>query len=109
MYIKGDPDREPLCTGGEPAEYFAGVSAWVAVLAAVAHRELHGLAVSGGGIYLSTSGNFSTSGLSGADEDVFLCNTAGIGTNTSCSSFTLLFDGTAYGLDGNDIFAFDLP
>jgi crotonobetainyl-CoA:carnitine CoA-transferase CaiB-like acyl-CoA transferase len=42
MYVTGDPDREPLSTGGEAAEYFAGVSAWVAVLAAVEHRELHG-------------------------------------------------------------------
>ncbi len=39
MYITGDPDREPLCTGGEPAEYFAALSAWVAVLAALEHRD----------------------------------------------------------------------
>ncbi len=39
MYVTGDPDKEPLCTGGEPAEYFAGLTAWVAVLAALAHRD----------------------------------------------------------------------
>jgi hypothetical protein len=72
-------------------------------------EDVDGLAVSSGGIYLSTSGNFSTNDLSGADEDVFLCNTPGTGTNTSCSFFTPLFDGSAYGLGGNDIFAFDLP
>ena len=72
-------------------------------------EDVDALAVSGGDIYLSTSGNFSTGGLSGADEDIFVCNTTGTGTNTSCSSFTLLFDGSAYGLGGNDIFAFDLP
>ncbi|MDO8615601.1 MAG: CoA transferase [Dehalococcoidia bacterium] len=38
MYITGDPDKEPLCTGGEPAEYFAALHAWVAVLAALEHR-----------------------------------------------------------------------
>ncbi len=72
-------------------------------------EDVDGLAVRGGNIYLSTTGNFSTSGLSGADEDVFVCNTPNTGTNTSCSSFTPFFDGSAYGLSGNDIFAFDLP
>jgi len=38
MYITGDGDKEPLCTGGEPAEYFAALHAWVAILAAVEHR-----------------------------------------------------------------------
>jgi crotonobetainyl-CoA:carnitine CoA-transferase CaiB-like acyl-CoA transferase len=38
MYVTGDPDREPLATGGEAAEYFAGVNGWVAVLAALEHR-----------------------------------------------------------------------
>jgi crotonobetainyl-CoA:carnitine CoA-transferase CaiB-like acyl-CoA transferase len=38
MYITGDPDKEPLCTGGEPAEYFGALHAWVAVLAALEHR-----------------------------------------------------------------------
>jgi crotonobetainyl-CoA:carnitine CoA-transferase CaiB-like acyl-CoA transferase len=42
MYVTGDPDREPLATGGEAAEYFAGVNAWVAVLAALAHRAAAG-------------------------------------------------------------------
>ena len=42
MYVTGDPDKEPLCTGGEPAEYFAGVTAWVAALAAVEHRHRGG-------------------------------------------------------------------
>jgi crotonobetainyl-CoA:carnitine CoA-transferase CaiB-like acyl-CoA transferase len=42
MYVTGDPDKEPLCTGGEPAEYFAALSAWVAVLAALEHRDRGG-------------------------------------------------------------------
>jgi len=42
MYITGDPDKEPLCTGGEPAEYFAALHAWVAILAALEHRVAHG-------------------------------------------------------------------
>jgi crotonobetainyl-CoA:carnitine CoA-transferase CaiB-like acyl-CoA transferase len=42
MFITGDPDKEPLCTGGEPAEYFAGVHAWIGLLAALEQREKTG-------------------------------------------------------------------
>ena len=38
MYVTGDPDKEPLCTGGEPAEYFAALNAWIGILAALEHR-----------------------------------------------------------------------
>jgi len=38
MYVTGDPDKEPLCTGGEPAEYFAALNAWIGVMAALEHR-----------------------------------------------------------------------
>jgi formyl-CoA transferase len=42
MYTTGEPDREPLVTGGEPAGYFAGLQAFVGILAALAHRERNG-------------------------------------------------------------------
>ena len=42
MYSTGDPDREPLTTGCEPADYFAGLQAFVGVLAALAHRQANG-------------------------------------------------------------------
>lgn len=42
MYITGDADREPLCTGGEPADYFGALHAWVAILAALEHRAQTG-------------------------------------------------------------------
>lgn len=38
MYITGDPGKPPLCTGGEPADYFGALHAWVAILAALEHR-----------------------------------------------------------------------
>jgi crotonobetainyl-CoA:carnitine CoA-transferase CaiB-like acyl-CoA transferase len=50
MYVSGDPDREPLGTGGYPADYFAALNAWVAVLAALAFREREG-----GGQYIDVS------------------------------------------------------
>jgi crotonobetainyl-CoA:carnitine CoA-transferase CaiB-like acyl-CoA transferase len=42
MYNTGEPDREPLTTGGTPAEYFAGIHAWVGAQAALAHRAREG-------------------------------------------------------------------
>jgi crotonobetainyl-CoA:carnitine CoA-transferase CaiB-like acyl-CoA transferase len=39
MCLTGDPEREPLATGGEPAEYFAGLQAWVGALAALTYRD----------------------------------------------------------------------
>ena len=50
MYITGDPDKEPLCTGGEPAEYFGALHAWVAILAALEYR-----AANGGGQHIDVS------------------------------------------------------
>jgi crotonobetainyl-CoA:carnitine CoA-transferase CaiB-like acyl-CoA transferase len=42
MYVTGDPNREPLTTGGEPAEYFAAVNAVIAILAALEWRARSG-------------------------------------------------------------------
>jgi len=42
MYTTGDPDREPLVTGCEPADYFAGLQAFVGILAALVYRQRNG-------------------------------------------------------------------
>jgi crotonobetainyl-CoA:carnitine CoA-transferase CaiB-like acyl-CoA transferase len=42
MYNTGDPDREPLATGGEPGEYIAGVQLWIGILAALENRARRG-------------------------------------------------------------------
>lgn len=42
MYNTGEPDREPLTTGGEPGEYLGGVQLWIGILAALANRERAG-------------------------------------------------------------------
>jgi hypothetical protein len=63
-----------------------------------------------GRIYLSTTGGFSVPGVSGGDEDVFVFNPTTIGASTSGTfSSSLYFDGSAFGLGGNDISAIDLP
>jgi hypothetical protein len=62
--------------------------------------------VSGSNVLLSTLGSFGVSGLSGADEDVFVCNGGTRGSATTCGSFALFFDGSAFGLT-DDIDALD--
>jgi|CXWL01.1.fsa_nt_gi crotonobetainyl-CoA:carnitine CoA-transferase CaiB-like acyl-CoA transferase len=42
MYNTGDPNREPLVTGGEPGEYIAGVHLWIGILAALENRTKNG-------------------------------------------------------------------
>ena len=73
-------------------------------------------------VYLTTTGNFSVTGLSGADEDVFICQgasttpeaggTRGSNTATTCTSFASFFVGGNHGITntrGRDIDAIDLP
>jgi hypothetical protein len=61
-----------------------------------------------GGIYLSTVGNFLVTGISGANEDVFICVPTSVGDTTNCNySPALYFDGSTWGLSSNDLDAFN--
>lgn len=63
-----------------------------------------------GKLYFSTTGNYSVTGSSGADEDVFTFQPTALGAATSGTfGSSLFFDGSAWGLSGNDIVAIDLP
>jgi formyl-CoA transferase len=42
MYNTGEPDREPLTTGGDPGEYLAGIHLWIGILAALGQRARDG-------------------------------------------------------------------
>jgi crotonobetainyl-CoA:carnitine CoA-transferase CaiB-like acyl-CoA transferase len=42
MYNTGEPDREPLTTGGEAGEYVAGIQLWIGILAALENRARNG-------------------------------------------------------------------
>jgi subtilisin family serine protease len=62
-----------------------------------------------GKIYLSTSGSFSVSGVSGTDEDVFVFNPTTTGANTTGQyQSPLFFDGSSYGLGSQNIYGLDL-
>ncbi|MCB0060890.1 MAG: hypothetical protein KDE19_02200, partial [Caldilineaceae bacterium] len=53
---------------------------------------------SDGNIYLTTTGNFNVTGLSGTHSDVFVCNDPVTGSTTTCASFSMFFDGSANGI-----------
>jgi hypothetical protein len=79
-------------------------------------ENVDGAAVAAGGaIYFSTEGGFSIPipgpDFSGANEDIFVCAAPVTGSASSCTgnAWSLFFDGSAFGLTGNDIDAFDLP
>jgi hypothetical protein len=64
---------------------------------------------SNGAIYLSTAGDFAVNGISGFDEDIFVCSPTSLGSVTVCNfSSTLFFDGSTWGLSDNDLDGFNL-
>jgi len=77
----------------------------------VANENVDGTAVAANGnIYLSTTGAFNVTGVSGADEDVFVFTPTATGNSTTGAySPTLFFDGSVWGLGGSDLDAIDLP
>ena len=93
-------------TTGTWAIYFDGSDVGLSILG----EDVDAASVAvNGAIYLSTLGNFSVTGISGQDEDVFVCNAPVTGPNTTCTSFSLFFNGTAYGLGADDVDGIDLP
>ena len=88
------------------AMYFDGTD----VELTTSSEDVDGVALAGGNIYLSTSGNFSVTNIAGADEDVFVFAPTTLGSNTTGTySSALYFDGSLLGLAGNDVIAIELP
>jgi hypothetical protein len=94
-------------TSGTYAMYFDGSDVGLST----SNENVDAAAVdSAGRIYLSTTGNFTVTGASGADEDVVVFTPTTLGSTTSGTfSSSLYFDGSTFGLGSNDIAAIDLP
>jgi hypothetical protein len=66
--------------------------------------------VPGAAVYISTTGAMSVPGLSAADDDVSAFHPTATGTATAGTwTSPPYLDGTALGIDSNDITAFELP
>jgi hypothetical protein len=82
-------------TSGSWAFYFDGSDVG---LNSAASEDTNGSWIdTNGDIYLTTLGSFGVSGLSGTGSDIFICNNPTTGSNTACSSFSMYFDGSAFG------------
>jgi hypothetical protein len=105
--IEFTPSSLGDATSGTWSMYFDGSDVGLTTSA----EDIDGLAVaSNGDIYLSTAGGFSVTGLSGANEDVFVFTPTQLGTTTAGTfNSPLFFDGSLYGLSSNNIYAIDLP
>ena len=85
-------------TSGAWAMYFDGSDVGLSA------TDIDGVSVDiNGDIYLSMRDNFTVPGVSGADEDVFVCRPISLGDNTACTYLPNLFDGSLWGLDSNDL------
>jgi hypothetical protein len=92
-------------TNGTWSLYFDGSDVG---LSESSNEDVDALDVVGANLYLSTVGDFSVTGLSGADEDVFVCAATSIGDVTACNYLpALYFDGSTWGLAANDVDAFN--
>jgi uncharacterized protein YjiK len=109
--VSGAKDEDLLAftaASGTWAMYFDGSDV---ELATNSGEDVDGVDVAGNGdIHLTTRGLFSVTGVSGDDEDVFVCTPTSLGGVTSCNySPTLYFDGSTWGLADNDVDAINLP
>ena len=72
--------------------------------------NIDGAGLKGSTLYLTTANAISRDGLSAADEDVFVCDSAVFGSHSQCSFAPLLyFDGSVWGLGGDDVDAIHVP
>ncbi|MCI0555385.1 MAG: DNRLRE domain-containing protein [Anaerolineae bacterium] len=97
-------------TSGSWAMYFDGSKTGIGL--GQSAEDIDSLDVAANGdIYLSSADVFSVTGISGNDEDVFVCTPAFVGGAVDSCTYTsvLYFDGSAYGLDANDMEAINLP
>jgi hypothetical protein len=101
------PARLGASTSGTWTMYFDGSDVGLSS----SNENVDGIAVDAAGrLYLSTTGSFSVSGLSGQDEDVFVFTPTSRGSNTAGTfSRTLYFDGSQFGLSSRDVVAIEVP
>ena len=92
-------------TSGTWAMFFDGSDVG---LAETSGEDIDALDLVGNTIYLSAQDVFSVNGVSGEDDDVFVCTATSTGDTTACNySPSLYFDGSTWGLTANDVDGFN--
>lgn len=73
-------------------------------------EDVNGFSVADNGdIYLSTLGNFEVAGVSGFNEDIFVCRPLSLGATTSCTFLPQKWVGASLGLSADGIDGLSLP
>jgi hypothetical protein len=92
-------------TSGTWAMYFDGSDVGMSSL------DVDGAVVAANGnIYLSTYESFNLAGVSGDNDDVFVCAPTSLGLTTACTFLpTLYFDGSLWGLTADNVNALFIP
>ncbi|MHB1480918.1 MAG: hypothetical protein ACYCXH_01220, partial [Bellilinea sp.] len=95
-------------TSGTWSLYFDGTAVG---LGETTGEDVDGLdVVANGDIYLTTLSDFLVDGVTGLNEDVFVCTPLSLGDATACSfAPSLYFDGSVWGLDTNDVDGIYIP
>ncbi len=110
--VTGEDDDLIAFTPDTPGDYSAGT--WAIYFdgsdVELDPEDINAVALNAAGdIDLSVTSAFAVTGISGDDEDVFTFLPTQLGDDTTGTySSTLLFDGSLYGLDTNDITGLDL-
>ena len=92
-------------TSGSWAQYFDGSDV---ALNTSSSEDVNGSTIdTNGDIYLTTVGAFSVTGASGDGADIVLCVPGSTGTTTTCT-FSLYWDGSAFGYGGESMDGFDI-
>ena len=93
--LRFSPTSLGATTAGTWTVYFDGSDV---ALNTERSEDLHGAWVDANGdLYLTARGSFTAAGATGTGSDVFTCTTPTTGTNTTCGSNSIFFDGSANG------------
>ena len=91
-------------TTGTWSLYFDGSAAGM-----MSTTKVDAIAVTTNGLYLSTAGLLTSGGLTTDNEDVFVCAPPTSTPVTTCSSPSLYFDGSLWGLAADNVDGISLP
>lgn len=91
-------------TSGTWAQYFDGSD----VALSDSSENIYGVSIaSNNDVYLTTSGAFAVTGVSGTGSDIFICVPSSLGTTTACT-FSMYWDGSTFGFGSYVINAFEV-
>ncbi|MEZ4683891.1 MAG: hypothetical protein R2932_57745 [Caldilineaceae bacterium] len=94
-------------TSGTWSFYFDGSTVALNTASTEDITGLYSEAVNGS-IFMTTLGAFSVAGVSGDGADIFICHPSTLGQNNTTCTFTMFWDGSAFGYGSESMDAFNI-